>query len=636
MGSTKIINVLKDDKFEELLSIVKETEASEVIFVMPKNSKALRVEDQFSLLNKERGSKSISFLCSDPTVNNLAKKYKFDVLSETSEKTAPKPIRPKLIKQKFVTPVLAKITDDDMKDGLEEDKSKEPVESSDLIALPDDEAEEEIEKDAPYGTETDESGDPIYDEEGEIIEGRAIVASAKTRGMNDVVATGPNKNLKTVQKDKRPAKVATRKESDDDIQSVWNEKWSDSLWSDASKPKFRSSNFFKKINLPKKPASYGLGLAVVVIICVAALIIFLNVGSAKIEISPRSQELNTQLKIAISPNFSSVDVILNQIPGQLFSINKKAANEFPATEEKDAIQKSRGMITIFNEYSTSPQPLVATTRFEFIQDDKESGLVFRTLQSVVVPGMKVENGIITAGEKDIEVVADKAGQAYNIAPGSFGIMAWREKSDIARYEKIYGKSSESMHGGILGKAKVVSEFDYNNAKEQLSNKVKNEINESLKLQSAGLELLTNVEPQIAPIESTAKSDDAADNFTMTVNGSIITVGFKKDDLFKLVSQYIEKTSGLVVVSDKLELSYKDIVMDETNKILRVKIDINGDAYAKIDKEEVIAGLAGKNEIQIKEYLSSFKDVDSAKVTLSPFWVKKIPKNQNKIDLSLTF
>ena len=600
--------------------MVKKTDASEVIFVLPKNSKAFKTEGHFATLEKERGEKSITFLCLNSEVNKLAKQYKFDVLSTASENAKPKPVRPKSIKQDVASPVAVKFSSDDMddtEDKLENEKETEPLD------------------DAPYGTEKDESGDPIYDEEEENIEGRAIAISAKTRGMSDVVATNPSKNIRIAQKEKKSVNITARKNKDDDIQSVWNTKWSDNLWSDIPKPNIKNSKIFRKFKLPKKSA-YGIGLTAAVALFTFVLVIFLTAGSAKIEITPRPQELNTQLKVAISPNFSSVDKSFNQVPGQLFSISKSASDEFASTAEKDAIQKSRGTITIFNEYGTSPQPLVATTRFELIQEGKASGLVFRTLQSVVVPGMKIENEVVTPGKKDVDVIADKAGQLYNVPAGNFVIVAWREKGDTARYNKIYGKSSESMHGGILGKAKVVSEFDYNNAKEQLSSKVKSEINESLKLQSAGLELFPNFGSKIDSVESTAKADDAADKFTMTISSSIVTVGFKKDDLVSLISQYIEKTSGLMVVPDKLELTYKDIAMDTTNKILRATVFIGGNAYAKIDKEGVVSNLTGKNEAQIKEYLDSVKDIDSAKIELSPFWVKKVPKNKSDIDLSLTF
>lgn len=364
--------------------------------------------------------------------------------------------------------------------------------------------------------------------------------------------------------------------------------------------------------------------------------IFLTVGSARIEIKPRSQTLGTQLKVTMSPNFPSVDNSFNRIPGQLFTVNKSASDDYNATSEKDAVQKARGTITIYNEYGTSPQPLVATTRFEYIQDGTVSDLVFRTLRTITVPGMKVENGVITPGKVDVEVIADKAGQSYNISSGEFGVAAWRERGDTARYEKIYGRSSDSMRGGVLGKAKVVSEFDYNNAKDTLTAKVVNDINEALKTQSAGLELLANVEPKIDSVESTVKIDDAADKFTMTVNGSIMTLGYKKEDLLALIAGHVEKTNGLMIVPDKLELSYKDVVVDPAKNILEVVITIGGNAYAKIDRDTITANLMGKNEPQIKNYLRSINDIDSAKVILSPFWVKKIPRNQSKLEILLTY
>src|SRR3989338_1421663 len=82
MASTKIINVLKDDKFEEILDLFKDSLAKEVIFVLPKTSRAFKNEEHFIILEHEaeKSDKKISLLCSSPDINKLAKKYKFDVL----------------------------------------------------------------------------------------------------------------------------------------------------------------------------------------------------------------------------------------------------------------------------------------------------------------------------------------------------------------------------------------------------------------------------------------------------------------------------------------------------------------------------------------------------------------------------
>ena len=116
----------------------------------------------------------------------------------------------------------------------------------------------------------------------------------------------------------------------------------------------------------------------------------------------------------------------------------------------------------------------------------------------------------------------------------------------------------------------------------------------------------------------------------------MTIGFRKEDLLALISNHIDKTSGLMLVSDKLELSYKDAVTNPDNKTLEVVVVIGGQGYTKIDQADIIANLMGKNEIQIKDYLGSIQNIDSAKVTLSPFWVKKVPRNKSDIDISLTY
>lgn len=690
MGSTKIINVLKNDRFEELLDIIRNTDASEVVFILPKKTSAFQSESQFEILQKEteKDNKVIAFLCSNTKTNELAKKYNFEILSTKTNLTPKSPgSKP--------TATLAATKNSDLDDNVDEeeenqenedefekslsggrdepeeeivspktDESRVDFEQEDDKDYKEEEKEEEIvEENAPYGTEVDESGNPVYDEEedtaGEPIASdlatdfQVITASAKSRGMSDIVSPKANKHIKVSQKNKGNIKLEARvKETD--IQSVFSkEANTDNIWADIYKPHISKRSFFKKNRINSNSKNFPKSIVAVlsvISIFIFGFIIFLTMGNARIEIKPRSQAINTQLRVVISPNFTSVNNSLNRIPGQLFTVNKSSSNNFNATAEKDAIQKSRGIITIYNEYSTSPQPLVATTRFEYIKnnkgispdtdearlDDPKSGLVFRTLQTITVPGMKVENGIVTPGKINVEVIADKAGQSYNISPGNFGIVAWREKGDTARYQKIYGRSTDSMHGGILGKAKVVSEFDYNNAKDSLTSKVTNDINEALKAQSSGLELFDNVKPKIDSIESTAKIDDAVDSFTMTVNGSVVTMGYKKENLIELIANHVEKTNTMVAIAEKLELSYKDAVVNPTTNTLEVVVTIKGDTYAKIDRENIITNLIGKNEFQIKDYLGAIQDIDSAKVTLSPFWVKKIPKNKNKVDISLTY
>src|SRR3989338_2098289 len=303
MSSTKIINVLKDDKFEELLDIVKDTDASEVVFVLPKQARAFKTEGHFVVLADEAkdSSKSISFLCSNPEVNELAKKYKFDVLSTKTESAKSKAVKPKsepIKSAPIAVPVIAKDDDDldeedeeaeeanepasveDYGEAKEEKKYKEKKKQTPPASVEDyGEAKEEkeykeeeeepdvAEEEPPYGTELDESGNPIYDEEkniGEEITSKTpsadfqILTASSRRSMGDVVKPSEGKHVKVAQKDKRPVKIETRIEKED-IQSVWGQGTTDNIWADIDKPHAPKQPFFKKRgfnfgskNFPKK------------------------------------------------------------------------------------------------------------------------------------------------------------------------------------------------------------------------------------------------------------------------------------------------------------------------------------------------------------------------------------------------
>ncbi|MBI2674381.1 MAG: hypothetical protein HYX22_01430, partial [Candidatus Yanofskybacteria bacterium] len=142
MGATKIINVLKDDKFEELLDIVKETDASEVVFVLPKQTRAFKPEEHFVVLADEakNSDKSISFLCSNPKVNELAKKYNFDVLSTKTEHHRAGAVSRVEPKRPVAIPVAVQA--DDLDDDLNEAASPKAGEPRPTFGREDDETEE--------------------------------------------------------------------------------------------------------------------------------------------------------------------------------------------------------------------------------------------------------------------------------------------------------------------------------------------------------------------------------------------------------------------------------------------------------------------------------------------------------------
>ncbi|MEX2090916.1 MAG: hypothetical protein WD989_02170, partial [Candidatus Paceibacterota bacterium] len=602
----------KDEKFEEILDLFKETSAKEVIFVLPKKSRSFTTEEDFIILANEasKTGKKISILCSNPELNKIAKKYKFDVLMTKNPEKEP-----------LITTVNQYHPKEEFDDEKEKPKEEKVLAWESADENKDDEAKEE---ELEYGTPT--------------------AVTIRTRGgLEGILRKEDGMRLDVSPKKEKPVSLEIHKKSPhrsvEEIENVWESlpnRDDKNIWADFSRHPNRPSRefgtrrliltYFQFRNFSKKTVMV-LGIISVVLL---GSVIYVSTGSAKIDIRPQKQAMEMEIKVLASDKFSLVDQNLNKIPGQLFSIDKTVSKTFPATGERDVAQKARGKIRVFNAYGTTPQVLVATTRFE------KDGLIFRTLTTVTVPGTRVSNGEITPGSVEVEVVADKAGDTYNITPGRFTIPAFKERADTGRYEKIYGESTEIMKGGKSGRAKVVTESDYNSAKETLQNQLQKEINEGLNLQTAGLKTLDGLTVKIGPPESSAKIDEATDTFTMSIKGSLKTIGFKETDLKGLLKESVNKTKNLDVLPDRLKLTYKSIAFRDAENTLEFTVAVSGDAYAKIDSAKIKQELTGKDEEDIKSYLRGVPGIETAKVILSPFWVKRIPDKAEKTNINILY
>lgn len=672
--STKIINVLKDDRFEEIIDLFKKASADEVIFVLPKRSRAFEKEDNFAVLAAEakEQSKDVLILASNPEVINLAIKYDFAVLTankiDSSEKFEKKEKETKASLVSDMTDTNDEIddeTDDKTGGGIynnDEDKNKSEDNPKEFEEESREEDKEELGEEVEEEQFEEETQDDVSSflqsgfEEQPMYNIDLAMAEAKTKtdkSMADIIKVGREEavKIKIVKRGEQPLRVEINKSKDDqkrsnldiidEIQDVWRSATENGFNFSKRKPKISAKIFLPQFQFLSRNKTIILGAMATLAVLVAVYFYF---GSAYIVIKPKAHPLDVSLKIFSSDKFLSVNLGSKTIPGQLFSIEKKVEETFPATGERDVVQKARGRITIYNEYGTTPQVLIATTRFQSVGvsqngvdgDSSAGGLVFRTLKTITVPGTKVENGKIIPGSVEVEVIADKAGEVYNIGATKFTIPAFKEKGDMNRFDKFYGISSEPMKGGIIGKAKVVIEQDYVNAKKTVEEKIKSGAENDLKNQSTGLKILNLPIPEVKELVSTAQIDEATDSFAISGMSEIEIVGFKEKDLHDLVASYVNETNNLLVFPEKLQIEFKDINFNKDTKILGFTAVVKGSAYDKIEEEKIISDLAGKDEGGIKEYINGIDGIASTKIILSPFWIRKVPDNKERIKIEIQY
>lgn len=576
MSSTKIINVLKDDSFQEILGLFKATPAEEVIFVLPKSAKAFKKEEHFASLRSEAKElgKSVSFLCSNPELNDLAKKYRFDVLLARSPVPRKKANSINVVNQ------------------IEEFYAEPALDSNSISTLQP--AEESA---------NDRRLDDIFVPE---IENHRNIKVAGTR--EKIMPVEVN------QSDFAYEPVEHR--ASEQIKSLWS-----------FLPKLVSTND----NRPRRPARRtGLIALACLAVVILGAVIFITVGNAEVTIKPKSEPLDLSLAVFASDNTSAVSLASLAIPGQLFNVQKTVSQDFTATGHVDVAQKARGVITVYNELSAD-QPLIATTRFESADHH-----IFHTLTSITVPGSKTISGKLVPGSKDVQVIADKAGSEYNVPVGLFTIPAFKEQGNTEKYQKVYGQSTAPILNGTSGQSTVVTDTDLNTAKQTLSTLLTSNIQDELKAQINDLKIVNYGQVTIGTPVSTSPADAKATTFTVNLSGSLKTIGFKESDLNTLVAQYVDAQKDMTVLPDKLVLTYDNARWDNNKNGLSFTVHITGPGYAKVDQQKIITDLLGKNDAEIRAYLGAIVGISSAHVSLSPFWVRSVPGNKDKVKVDVSY
>lgn len=438
-------------------------------------------------------------------------------------------------------------------------------------------------------------------------------------------------NLEPEEKHKEPEKEPIIKKEENFARQEQKQEWEEpqedfSVKSSSQNEKIFSDDFFK----PKKRINLKKVLIIVGItsIVVAGFIFYFTVSKAEIIIKPKTETVQFIAELGIDKNIAFIDSETSKVPGQLFQVEKEGEKEFLATQEKELREKASGTIKIYNQYSSAPQTLVQNTRLL-----SEDGKLFRTAQTVVIPGAQVEEGQIIPSVIDVEVIAAEPGDEYNIKPTSFTIPGFK---GTAKYNGFYGESIEAMAGGIVGKVKVVSAEDIQGATEILVVELKEQAKKELeKRVPPELKILedTSLE-EIVEASSSVKADQPADKFTVKVKVASKVLGFDENDAISIINENLKNkiSEDKVLLPESIDIKYSVIDVNLDKGQARLSCDINEDVAWDINVEKIKQDLLGENEDKVRQYFAARSEVESVRIVFWPFWVKKIPSNDKKVKI----
>lgn len=613
----KIINILKSDGFDEVFDEFKKAQANEVILIFPKNSRIAKDEEHFASLasTAQDTGKTVTIMTADETVRDYSQKYGFKFLASPGKgldqdddaEVEPLEDSPQDGDEEEETEKEKENEDDDLEED-EEEKDDDDEEAQDENDKEEEEPEEEEELKDEEPTDKD-----FKQEEGE-----------ETPSEGNLASLAMAKIKRPLKKSSKFKKLSEEKKLEN-LESIWfkgeqkkeKSQHFSSIWSNVKMFSRSSKN-------PTKKNLALLGGAVVIL----GLSFYFFLGSAQVILKLKREPISIPLNVSASSNYSEVNPGRNQIPGQLLTAQEEVSQDFPATGEREVAQKARGEITVYNNYNSEPQIFVATTRFQ-----SANGLIFRTPRAITIPGAKLISGKLVPGSVTVEVLADKPGPSYNIGPDKFTVPGLQGSP---KFDGFYAESGNSFTGGLIGISKVITETDFNQAKETVTQKALAEAGTKLKSRANNLKVIEPFENTVSSLKSTAEAEQATDGFSIKATAKAEAIAFAEEDLLELARLAISKEQAMIFIKDTLQINFKNVKTDFEGGIVSFTAEINGEAVPVIDEGKIVEGLLGKKYADIKEYLLSIKEIESAKVTLSPPWVRSVPKASKNIKVQVIY
>jgi len=391
-------------------------------------------------------------------------------------------------------------------------------------------------------------------------------------------------------------------------------------------------SFEKVIPSPpsKKKKCWKMVGRVLFFLIIAAIFCQIFLARVEIVIWPETKSLNFKEKVAIDSKISQVDVANKIIPGKIFEDQKSASQQFSSSGKIFKKAEARGIIRVYNNYSTSPQVLMAATRF--ISD---TGKLFRSVKKVTIPGGKYEKDKLVPGELDVEVEAAEAGPDYNIGPATFSIPGF---AGTPKYTAFYGKSFSPMAGGFLGEVPQVTQEDLEKAKNILQDKLKKESRDSIraKISEDFILLDEGISQEIIDASSLIKAGAEVEKFIFQVEIKTLAIVFKKSDLENFASELIDLNTpeDKKVQKESLKISYSPESVNIKEEKITLNLDISAKIFTDIDEISLKKALVGKSLKETQTLLEEFPKIIKAQVKVFPFWIKKVPSVQEKIKIKL--
>ena len=387
-----------------------------------------------------------------------------------------------------------------------------------------------------------------------------------------------------------------------------------------------------------------LGAAAFVVLIVFLVWAFVFAPAANIAVAIRTTANNFSENVTFTTKSGSENPESGNFLLEQKKVEKTSSVEFQATGQKDIGEKATGTILVGAYLNPNAEgvPLRVIDGVKF---------VFGNLSYTVTAGASVsypekddacENASSGRVSRDgclmtakVTVQANQPGTDSNIGPHDSG---WTTDADTSMAKSIIIRN-EAFTGGSTNMVTVVSEQDFNNAKEKLTNEGREDgkaelikqFGEDMVVIESSLEVST-ADPKSTP----AVGEEVKSGVTPKVEATTTYTMFAVDKV--KIEDFIKKKTENSVAADQriyaINKPFFENFTKQADNSYTAKLKSATQTGPKVTEEDILEKSKGKKTGEVQSILKSINGVSSVTIKTSFPWVNAVPDDPNKITIEL--
>jgi len=367
----------------------------------------------------------------------------------------------------------------------------------------------------------------------------------------------------------------------------------------------------------------------VCVICVATLLFFIFsiFSTAKITITPKVEA------VSLNDTYTAFASSSSQSSGELYydilTVEKELSKQLETDGEENVERKATGKAILYNNYSTSKQRLINNTRLQ-----TADGLVYRIRESIDVPGYKTVNGVKTPGSVEVNIIADVAGEKYNMKvadlKGDFTIPGFK---GLPQYNSFYARLSSNISGGYIGLIKKVSDTKLTQGRQELKDTLKTDLIKYIYSTTSDAQIIFK-DNYFVEYTDMPDSSDGSD-YSIVEKAVIHAIVFDKKRLASFIANNkitnFDGSSVDVLWNDNILVSFGSTTKPWIGDSLKPHFEGDVNVVWSYDSNKIVNEIKGQNKSIISEILKEYDaSVKQIEVNIKPQWLKTFPKNSSRI------